>query len=135
MCTSFLHQAIYASTLSAVPAFVQAVIVVAITLVFAMLFYNWLYKRTRRNESAYLRMSNSRLALILQSCGISVWVYDVEKRKYCKLTFDGEIESEYIPLDFSRFFDLDDFEQFKAAGVIPKEREEDVEKIKRMLKE
>ena len=30
---------------------------------------------------------------------------------------------------------LDVFEQFKAAGVIPKEREEDVEKIKRMLKE
>jgi tetratricopeptide (TPR) repeat protein len=30
---------------------------------------------------------------------------------------------------------LDDFEQFKAAGVIPKEREEDVEKIKRMLEE
>ena len=30
---------------------------------------------------------------------------------------------------------LDDFEQFKAAGVIPKEREEDMEKIKRMLEE
>ena len=30
---------------------------------------------------------------------------------------------------------LDDFEQFKAAGVIPKEREEDVEKIKQMLEE
>lgn len=30
---------------------------------------------------------------------------------------------------------LDDFKQFKAAGVIPKECEEDVEKIKRMLKE
>ena len=30
---------------------------------------------------------------------------------------------------------LDDFEQFKAAGVIPKECEEDVEKIKRMLEE
>lgn len=30
---------------------------------------------------------------------------------------------------------LDDFKQFKAAGVIPKEREEDVEKIKRMLEE
>ena len=30
---------------------------------------------------------------------------------------------------------LDDFKQFKAYGVIPKEREEDVEKIKRMLEE
>lgn len=30
---------------------------------------------------------------------------------------------------------LDDFDQFKAAGVIPKECEEDVEKIKRMLEE
>lgn len=30
---------------------------------------------------------------------------------------------------------LNDFEQFKAAGVIPKEREEDVEKIKRILEE
>ena len=30
---------------------------------------------------------------------------------------------------------LADFEQFKAAGVIPKEREEDVEKIRRMLEE
>ena len=30
---------------------------------------------------------------------------------------------------------LDDFRQFKVAGVIPKEREEDVEKIKRMLEE
>ena len=30
---------------------------------------------------------------------------------------------------------LDDFEQFKAAGVIPKEREEDVERIKIILNE
>ena len=30
---------------------------------------------------------------------------------------------------------LDVFEQFKATGVIPREREEDVEKIKRMLEE
>ena len=30
---------------------------------------------------------------------------------------------------------LDDFKQFKVAGVIPKEREEDVAKIKRMLEE
>ena len=30
---------------------------------------------------------------------------------------------------------LDDFKQFKEAGVIPKEREEDVAKIKRMLEE
>ena len=30
---------------------------------------------------------------------------------------------------------LDDFEQFKASGVIPKEREENVEKIKRILEE
>ena len=30
---------------------------------------------------------------------------------------------------------LDDFGQFKAVGVIPKERGEDVERIKRMLEE
>jgi len=30
---------------------------------------------------------------------------------------------------------LDDFRQFAEAGVIPKEREEDVERIKRMLNE
>ena len=46
-----------------------------------------------------------------------------------------EAEPIYRQFKEQKDYLLSDFEQFKAAGVIPKEREEDVEKIKRMLEE
>jgi tetratricopeptide (TPR) repeat protein len=46
-----------------------------------------------------------------------------------------EAEPIYRQFKEQKDYLLGDFEQFKAAGVIPKEREEDVEKIKRMLEE
>ena len=47
----------------------------------------------------------------------------------------SESEPIYRQLKDQKDDTLEDFEQFKAAGVIPKEREEDIEKIKRMLDE
>lgn len=116
--------------LFAIPTIVQAVIIVAITVVFGMLFYNWLYTRTKKNESTTIRTQNNMLAHILQTSGISVWVYDVVRRKYRRLTIDGEIESEYTPFDFSRFFDLEDFEELRMAIFDIKDRKKESHTMK-----
>ena len=55
------------------------------------------------------------------------------------LLFQGKVaEAEAIYLQYKDELKdgfLDDFKQFAEAGVIPKERKEDVERIKRMLNE
>jgi len=126
----FLTDILYICMLFAIPTIVQAVIIVAITVVFGMLFYNWLYTRTKKNESTTIRTQNTMLAHILQTSGISVWVYDVVRRKYRRLTIDGEIESEYTPFDFSRFFDLEDFEELRMAIFDIKDRKKESHTMK-----
>lgn len=130
MCTTLLQQAFFACILFAIPTIVHAVIIVTITAIFCMFFYNWYYTRTKKNESTTIRTQNNMLAHILQASEISVWVYDVAKFKYRRLTIDGEIESEYTPFDFSRYFDLEDFEELRMAIFDIRDRKKESHTLK-----
>ncbi|MBQ8655769.1 MAG: PAS domain-containing sensor histidine kinase [Prevotella sp.] len=108
-----LPETICSYMLLAISPAIQAIFVLLITLTFSAVFYNFLYARSLKRESDFIKAHNNRLALILRSSNISVWVYNAKERKYAKLSADGETESEYTPIDFSRFYDAEDFEEMR----------------------
>lgn len=80
---------------------------------FILFFYNRLYIYRERDANIVNQSQNSRLALVLQSANLRLWLYDVETRHYFTLSEVGERSDEYNPVEFSRFFDRDNFETMR----------------------
>ena len=99
--------------LVSVPTAVWVGILVIVIIVCAALYYDQLYRRLERRLSSDTRRKNSRLALILYANHTRVWTYEVTTRRYQRLNNEGMLDNEYTPIDFSRFFDKDDFEEMR----------------------
>ncbi len=78
--------------------------------VFVLLFYNRLYVYREQDAKSQTKSTNARLALVLQTGNLRLWLYNVAERHYITLTYDGEYDKEYNPVEFSGFYDRDDFE-------------------------
>ena len=95
---------------------VLAYIVAALLIgIFVMIFYNQLFIFREREVNARGRTANMRLALALQSEKIKVWTFDPAERIYRMLSDQGLGETAYTPIDFSHFYDRDDFEQMRKV--------------------
>ncbi|MCR5469620.1 MAG: HAMP domain-containing histidine kinase [Prevotella sp.] len=81
--------------------------------VFVLLFYNRLYIIRERDAKAETDKQSDRLALVLKTGNLRLWLYDVSNRHYITLSEVGEYEHEYNPVDFSSAFDRDDFENMR----------------------
>lgn len=90
--------------------YVMAVILIS---VFVLLFYNRLYIYREQDAKVQTQRMNSRLALVLQTGNLRLWLYDVTSRHYIMLTYDGEKDQEYNPVEFSDFYHRDDFEKMR----------------------
>ena len=83
--------------------------------VFVLLVYNlWRVRQNRRRQGEAANQ-NKRLGLVLQSGMLRLWVYDPSMRHYYFLSDSGEYTDEYNPIEFSKFYDRDDFELLRAA--------------------
>lgn len=78
--------------------------------VFVLLFYNRLYILREQDVKAQNQRLNERMALVLQTGNLRLWLYDVASRHYITLTAIGEYDQEYNPVTFSELYDRDDFE-------------------------
>lgn len=99
---------------------------------FVSLFYNRLYAY-KENETKALRDSqNARLSIIMHASKQRFWIYEVNTRHYKTLSENGQFTNEYNPIDFARFFDLDDFEVMRATifDICENRRESAVVEIK-----
>lgn len=81
--------------------------------VFVLLFYNRLYVFKEQDAKARSQSMNNRLALVLQTGNLKLWLYDVASRHYFTLSENGDYEHEYNPVDFADFFERDDFERMR----------------------
>ena len=77
--------------------------------VFVMLFYSRLIYYREKKVSIETERMNAQLAMILESSKTQAWTYDVENRTFTKFSEHGHKETAYIPLDFSQFYDHEDF--------------------------
>ena len=83
--------------------------------VFVMLFYNRVYYFREKQVSIDTARINAQLAMILESSKTQTWTYNVNKKTFSKFSDHGQKETIYIPIDFSQFYDRDDFQTIRKA--------------------
>ena len=89
-------------------AYLVAVLMIS---VFVMIFSNRLFYYRQREVSAQAQQLNTQLGLVLTSNKTQVWTYDVVRHLYTLLSVKGEGEKTFVPIDFSQFFDSNEFTQ------------------------
>ena len=113
MQIDILLKIVHGQALFTIPPAVWIGAMVIIIIVGAALYYDRLYRRSERRVANSFRRKNGRLALIQQSNNTRLWTYEVATRRYQRLNSEGILDNEYTPIDFSRFFDPDDFEYMR----------------------
>ena len=80
---------------------------------FLLLFYNFIYRFREQDARIKSSQQNERLALVLKTGNLHLWIYDLHTRHYKTFTENGELDMEYNPVVFSRFFNKNDFEHLR----------------------
>ena len=106
---------------------VLAVMLIAVAV---MLFLNRLWVSREKKADATSKNQIKRLAIILQTGKLSLWVYKVDKRRYCKILETGEYSDELNPIDFAQFYDRDDFERLRSIIFNIREGKKDSDTIR-----
>ncbi len=81
--------------------------------VFVLLFYNRLYIYREQQAAIESKSQNGRLALVLQTGKLQLWIYDIATRHYTILRNGSEQSREYNPVEFSEFYERDSFENMR----------------------
>ena len=89
------------------------VIVALLVTLFVMLFRNRLFVYRERELDAQNRSQTALMSLVLRSSKLRAWIYDCTDHRYIRLGKDGTVIGEYSPIDYSQFFERDDFEQLR----------------------
>ena len=95
-----------------IAAYVIATLLIA---VFVLLFYSFVY-RFREVDAKILGVSqNSRLALVLQSGKLQLWIYNGPRRHYMLMDSNSALTSECNPIEFAERFERNDFEELRKV--------------------
>ena len=81
--------------------------------IFIMLFYNRLYYFREKQVNIDTQQMNAQLAMILESSKTQTWTYNVNQKTFTRFSDLSRKETTYIPLDFSQFYDRDDFQAMR----------------------
>ena len=92
-----------------------SVVIVLLLVILVVVIYNRVYLRRLKETSARQKKQNAHLALVLQAGRLRIWKYLPATRQYIILSEEGTMEQRYNPIDFSQFFDRDDFETLRSA--------------------
>ena len=83
--------------------------------VFVMLFYNRVYYFREKQMSSETIQMNAQLAMILESSKTQTWTYNVSQNTFTRFSDRSQKETTYIPIDFSQFYDRDDFQAMRKV--------------------
>lgn len=75
----------------------------------------WWKNLWKHEDSREWTRQNARLALILRTGKLRLWIYRPSTRHYYLLSAEGTLEHEYNPVAFSQLFQRDDFEVMRSA--------------------
>ncbi len=95
------------------------ILIGALTVMIIAVGIMYIYYRhlTRHEKEATAKSKNqiNRLSIILQTGKLRLWTYSVPTRRYHDMSEEGEFSNEYNPIDFSQFYDHEDFEQMRKV--------------------
>lgn len=94
---------------SGIPAWVWYVTNVIVCVAFALILLFFIYKYRERRMNALARRRTHRLSLILQTCGVRIWTYDVETQQFTWMNRNGQPLRVYNSLEFARRYQYQDY--------------------------
>ena len=83
--------------------------------VFVLIYYNRLFVFREQEAGNANRSQNVRLRLVLQTGKLHLWTYQLATRHYLRFSDTGDYVDEYNPVEFSQFFDRNDFETMRQV--------------------
>ena len=110
-----MNQQTYNISLWSLDQYALGVVIVLLVVILVVVIYNRVYLRRLKETSARQKEQNAHLALVLQAGRLRIWKYVPATRQYIILSEEGTMEQRYNPIDFSQFFDRDDFETLRAT--------------------
>lgn len=79
--------------------------------IFIMIFTNRVYFFQEKEISSKAKQLNTQLALVLNANKTHVWTYDTRDKSFSVISTQGDERTEYPAIDFSMFYNHDDFNQ------------------------
>ena len=110
-----MNQQTYNISLWSLDHYALGVVIVLLLVILVVVIYNRAYLRRLKQTSARQKEQNAHLALVLQAGRLRIWKYMPATRQYIILSEEGTMEQRYNPIDFSQFFDRDDFETLRST--------------------
>ena len=100
---------------SGIPIWIWYVALVLIILIIASLIYYGVYRIRERKMTKDITKSNKRLALILKTSKVKIWIYHVANRTVTALGKNGQPETTLPSVEYFRQTNPEDFERLKNA--------------------
>ena len=93
---------------------------------FVMVFSNRLYYYQEKEVNAKAKRLNTQLALVLDSSNTQIWTYEVATHLFTLYSEQAQKTTQYMPIDFSQYFNHDDFITMRnlISSIEAREREE-----------
>ena len=82
--------------------------------VFVMIFSNRLYYFKEQEVNNRAKQLNTHLALVLNANKTQIWTYD-KKNIFTMLSGETVSKTNFMPIDFSQFYDHEDFEVLRGC--------------------
>ena len=91
--------------------------------VFVMVFYNRIFYYREREIDTRANQLNTQLGLVLDSNKTQIWTFHPAKKVFSLMSDQGEKQTEYLPIDFSQFYNSEDFYALrKQISVISQQK-------------
>ena len=97
------------------PEWVRNLIIAALILMIGGIVYFIIFRLKDKREMEANLMLNRRLALIIETCKVRLWTYDVEKKMFAWHNEHGEISCTYSINEFAKRYKKGDFEKLNDA--------------------
>ena len=85
---------------SGIPSWIWIVVAVVLVLTLVFVVYLLIYRRLERKVTKDVRRSNNRLALILKTSKVHIWIYNVAQKTITTLDEQGSKDGEDISTSF-----------------------------------
>ena len=110
---------------SGIPSWIWKVMIPLALIIFAILIYYTIYRFQERKMKKALHNDNNRLALILNTSKVRIWVYHVQTKTVTPLNAEGLPMSSRPSVEFFRQTTPSGFEHLSAALASIVKREKD----------
>ena len=97
------------------PEWVWSLAALAIVLLLCAIVYSIYCRIKDLRVTAADKKLNRKLALIIETCEVSIWTYDVTSDTFAWLDKKGEVAQTYAPSDFAKRYYMGDFNKLKDA--------------------